>query len=489
MVTLKQKTINGMVWTMGERWSVQIIQTIVSIVLARLLEPKEFGLVGMLTIFLAVAKTILDSGFGTALIQKKNATQVDASSIFFFNIMLGFVLAGILSLFAPLIAKFYNQPILTPMVRVLSLSLIINAFTLVQTSLLTKAMDFKAQFKIQLFAIILSGLIGIIMAYKGMGVWSIVVQNVTNFLFRAIIVWIISKWRPSFEISLDSLKTMFSFGSNILLSSLIATIFYNIYDALIGKFFSATDLGFYSRAATLESAATSATSASIGHVTFPAFAPLQDDQVVLKQAYRKTIKTTMFLHSPLMVGLIAIADPLFRFLLTDKWAPSIPYFQLLCLVGLLTPLQSLNLNMLKVKGRSDLYLRLEIIKKVILILSIFLTFRWGIFALLIGKVVNSIIAFFINSYYSGHLIGYSERDQLKDIFPYFLTAAIMGTSVFLLGLIDMPNHLLTLIIQISAGLIIYYILNKLRKSPELTELLGIATHYYKEISSNMRRKK
>lgn len=197
----------------------------------------------------------------------------------------------------------------------------------------------------------------------------------------------------------------------------------------------------------------------------------------------------MFLHSPLMVGLIAIADPLFRFLLTDKWAPSIPYFQLLCLVGLLTPLQSLNLNMLKVKGRSDLYLRLEIIKKVILILSIFLTFRWGIFALLIGKVVNSIIAFFINSYYSGHLIGYSERDQLKDIFPYFLTAAIMGTSVFLLGLIDMPNHLLTLIIQISAGLIIYYILNKLRKSPELTELLGIATHYYKEISSNMRRKK
>ena len=464
-----------MLWTVSERLSLQAVGLLISIILARLLEPSEFGLIGMLAIFTGVAQSILDSGFGSALIQKKDADQNDASSIFFFNLIVGFLLAAILSLGAPLIAKFFQQPILVQVTRVLSLSLIINAFSLVQTSLLTKAMDFRTQMKVSLIANIGSGVIGIVMAYQGFGVWALVVQIVSRSLFQAILLWFFNAWRPSLVMSLDSLKTMFSFGSKLLASGLLNTFFNNIYQTFIGRVFSVADLGFYSKGLQFEEAATHATSSALGRVLFPAMSAVQDDNQTLKKAYRKTIRLSAFLHFPLMISLWAIADPFFRLLLTDKWAPSIPYFQLMCIIGLLYPLHVLNLNILKVKGRSDLFLRLEFIKRLLVIINIAITFRWGIIGLLYGNLIDSVIAYFINSYFSGQLIDYSQWDQIKDLIPSLVSALVMGAAMYFVGLIPIEGHLLKIILQATSGIGVYYLANKLASVSELQEVWLIFT--------------
>ena len=473
-----------MFWTVGERLSVQAVQLLVQIFLARLLDPAQFGLIGMLLIFTAVAQSIMDSGFGSALIQKKDADQTDASSIFFFNLILGVILALLLFLAAPLISKFYLQPALTTITRVLSLTLIINAFSLVQKSLLAKKMDFKTQMKISLLAVIISGVIGIVMAFRGFGVWSLVAQMVSKSLFQSIFLWLFNDWRPSAIFSLYSLKSMFSFGSKLLVSGLIDTVFNNIYQTFIGKVYSPTDLGFFSKAKSIETAAVQATGSSLGQVLFPSLVHFQDDVVNLKKAYRKTIKLSLFLHFPLMIGLWAIADPLFRFLLTDKWAPSIPYFQILCVAGLLFPLHVLNLNILKVKGRSDLFLRLEIIKKATVILAIVLTYRHGIMVMLYGQVITSIIAYLINSYYSGHLISYSQWDQIKDLLPAFGSAVIMGAAMYLGGLIPTESHLLQIILQTVIGILVYSLIS-LKVSPsEFKEVKVIAADLIHQVCKN-----
>ena len=474
MPTLKQKSINGMLWTISEYLSVQLVSLIVTIILARLLEPSQFGLIGMLAIFTAIAQSIMDSGFGSALIQKKDADNIDASSIFFFNLIIGAILAGILSLTAPLIAKFFNQPILIPITRVLSLGLIINAFSLVQTSLLTKTMDFRTQMRVGLAASIGSGVVGIIMAYLEFGVWALVGQTLSRSLIQAILLWLLNKWRPLFVISISALRSMFSFGSKLLISGLIDTFFRNIYQTFIGRAFSPEDLGFYTKAYSLESTVTQSTSAALGKVLFPAMAPLQDQQNFLKKAYRKTIRVSLFVHFPLMIGLWATADPLMRLLLTNKWAPSIPYFQILCIVGLFYPLHSLNLNILKVKGRSDLFLRLEIIKKVNTVLAIIVTFRFGIMGLLYGQLASTVIAYFLNSFFSGQLINYSQWDQIKDLFPAFITALIMGGAMFFVGWIPVKNYLPKIVIQTLTGISVYYLISLFINSSELNEVTSIS---------------
>ena len=287
-----------MFWTISERMSVQVVQFVVQIILARLLEPAQFGLIGMLMVFTAVAQSIMDSGFGSALIQKKDADQTDASSIFFFNLLLGIILAIILTLLAPLIAQFYNQPILTPLTRALSITLILNAFSLVQTSLLAKRLDFKTQMKTSLLAVFISGVVGIVMAFRGFGVWSLVAQMISKSLFQAIFLWIFSTWRPTAVFSVSSLKTMFSYGSKLLFSGLIDTIFSNIYQTFIGKVYSPADLGYYSKAKSFEKTAVQVSGSSLGNVLFPSLVHFQDDDAGLKRAYRKTIRLSLFLHFP-----------------------------------------------------------------------------------------------------------------------------------------------------------------------------------------------
>lgn len=486
MSDIKQKTINGMVWSVSERLSLQIVHTIISIILARILDPSEFGLIGMLVIFTSIAQSILDSGFGSALIQKKDATQTDSSSIFYFNLLIGLVLAAILFLSAPIIAKFYQQPILTSLTRVLSLNMVINAFSLVQLSLLRKAMEFKKHFAVSITAVLISGVCGILAADAGLGVWSLVIQTLSNSLAQAVLLWLLNKWRPARQFSMVSLKSMFSFGSKLLIAGLIETIFKNIYQTFIGKNYSAQELGYYTRATTLETAATVATSMALGQVIFPTFSPFQDDNDTLRKVHKTTLKMSMFLHMPLMIGLIAIAGPLFIFLLTEKWAASIPYFQLLCVVGLFYPMVVQHYNIFRIKGRSDQHLKLEIVKYVMTALAILLTYKSGIIALVYGQICVAIISHVIVSHYAGKLINFTLLDQLKALFPILGVTLVMGIVMFLIGTLSIQSSFVMLLLQIIGGVGVYFVMNMLLKSPELAEYRSIAAGLIKTLSAKVK---
>lgn len=486
MTNIKQKTINGMAWSVSERLSLQIIQMLISIMLARLLGPSEFGLIGMLAIFTSIAQSILDSGFGSALIQKKNASETDSSSIFYFNLFIGIILAGIFFLSAPLIADFFDQPILKQITRVLSFNMIINSFSLVQLSMLRKNMEFKKHFIISIIAVLISGFCSITAASQGLGVWSLVIQAISYSLAQAGSLWIINKWRPIGHFSLVSLKSMFSFGSKLLIAGLIETVFKNLYQTLIGKGYSPSDVGYYSRATSMESAASVTTSMALGQVIFPAFSSYQDDDVTLKQVHSKTIKMSMFLHIPLMIGLIAIAEPLFLFLLTDKWANSIPYFQLLCVVGLLYPIQVQNYNLFRIKGRSDLILKFGIAKHILIAIALAFTFNQGIIALIYGQIAVAVISQSIASYVAGRLIEYSLFDQSAALFPSAVVSAIMGAVVFLTGKINIESNLIKLTLQIFVGILVYFVINKLINSSELNEFLSIIQQLIDNLMSKVK---
>ena len=356
---LKEKAVTALFWSLLERFSQQGIQFVISILLARLLMPKEFGLIAMLTIFIAIAESFINSGFGQALIQKKNATHIDECSIFYFNIVVGVLAAGLLCLVAPWIATFYNQPLLVSLTYALSLNLIINSFGMAQTTLLTKHLDFKAQLKVSMIATFISGTIGIAMAFNGFGVWSLVAQSLSSNFFRTSLLWFFNTWRPSLSFSFASLRSMFVFGSRLLASGLLDTIFNNIYLVVIGKLFSPVTLGFYSRAKGLQQLPVSNISGIVSRVTFPVFSSVQSDKPRLKRGVHKALTILGMINFPTMIGLAIVAKPLTLVLLTVKWLPCVPYLQMLCMVGMLYPLQVINLDVLKAQGRSDIFLKLE----------------------------------------------------------------------------------------------------------------------------------
>jgi teichuronic acid exporter len=468
--SLKCRTIRALSWSFLESIGLQGVRFVIGIILARILIPEQFGLIGMLTIFIAVAQTFLDSGFGAALIQKKEASITDRCSIFYFNIIIGLVAAGLLGLAAPWIAAFYNQPILTPITRVLSLIIVINSFGLIQDTILRKEIDFRTQTKVSLIANVLSGTIGVILAVAGFGVWSLVAQQVGVNLFRTIGLWVFNPWRPEMIFSLKSLREMFKFGSRLLASGLLDRIFTNIYLVIIGKLFSAADLGFYTRARNLEELPSQTLSGMIGRVTFPVFSTIQDDAARLKRGFKKALKLLVLCNFPMMIGLAVIARPLVLVLLTEKWAESIPYLQLLCFLGLLYPLHMINLNMLQALGRSDYFLKLEIIKKILIILNIVITWRWGILALIYGMIITSIISYYLNSYYTRILIGYSIWDQVRDLLSYLIMAVLMGGAVYIGGLLHYPNIYVMLFVQIGIGMIVYSSLCRLFQLEAFMEL-------------------
>jgi teichuronic acid exporter len=474
MDNLRSRTVMGIIWSVIERLSVTGFQLVLSVILARLLEPAQFGLIGMLSLFMALAQSLVDSGFGSALIQRKDASQTDKSSILYLNIIVGLLLSGLLFLCSPAISNFYNQPILTPLTRFLSLNIIINSFCLVQASLLTKKMEFKGQMKVSLISVSVSGALGVGLAFMGYGVWSLAIQSVAGSLCRCIMLWIINPWRPTATFSIVSIRSIFSFGSKLLVSGLIETFFQNIHQTFIGKIYSPAALGFYTRANTFQKIAVDCTSGSLGKVMYPALIPHQDNVEQLKRAYRKTIGVSIFFHFPLMVGLWAIAEPLILFLMTDKWAQSIPYFRLLCISGFLYPLHVLNLNILKVKGRSDLFLRLEVIKKVMIILAILMTYKEGIVALLYGQIATSVISYIVNSYYSGRMVNYPTAEQLTDLLPVFTTACLMGGVMYLVGIFSPEVYSIQILAQGIIGSGFYLIISWIMKSSALIEIKDIA---------------
>ena len=452
---LKSKTIRAGAWSFLEALSQRGVQFIVGVILARLLLPEQFGLIGMLLVFMAISQTFLDSGFGAALIQKQEVSAKDINSIFYFNVFIGILVVFCLFILSPLVATFYNQPILSPLLRLISLTIIINSFGLVHNVLLIKALNFKTQTKVTLLASTISGIIGISMAYRGYGVWSLAAQQISNSSFRTILLWFFDSWRPAWLFSFKSLQEMFRFGSNLLVSGLLNTFFDNIYLVVIGKLFPPADLGYFTRANNLQRLPSRTLSSVVARVTFPVFSTIQNDPERVKRGMQKALTMLAFFNFPMMIGLAVVARPLVLILLTEKWAPCIPYLQLLCLVGAMFPLHLINLNVLQALGKSNLFLRLEIIKKILIVFNIIVTYRWGILAMISGQIIISFLSYYLNAYYNKLLINYSIFEQIRDIFPYFLATLLMAIPVYFMLYLPIRSYLLLLFIQAVTGVLIY----------------------------------
>jgi len=456
MSDLKSKTIKGVFWSFLEKFGSQFILLISQIVLARILEPRDFGLLGMLAIFIAVSQAFIDSGFDNALIQKKDVNQTDFSTVFFFNISIALALYLILFFAAPAIADFFRVPQLINLTRVVCFILIVNSFGLIQFVKFKIEMNFKAIAQVVVIANLLSSVVGISLALLGFGVWALVGQIIGIYTFRTILFWMKSSWRPSFVFSMKSFKALFNFGSKLLLSGLISQTFENIYMLVIGRMFSATALGFYAQARKFQQVPVATLAQVVGNVTFPAFSKIQDENERLRVGFRKLIKLLVFINFPLMIGLAIIAKPLLVLILGVKWLPSVPYFQLLCIAGMIYTLHASNLNILKVKGRSDLFLYLEIIKKGIVVIAIIVGLNWGIIGLVVGQICTSFISFFINAFYTGKLIGYTIPQQIKDVSQAFIITLIMASIMSIGWLFE--DQYLTLSYQILSGISIYLLL-------------------------------
>lgn len=429
-MSLQKKTISGLIWNFTQQFSVQLIGFCITMILARILLPAEFGLIAMLTVFIAIGNSLLESGLASSLIRSSDLGQDDYSTVFFFNLGGSIVLYGIIYLLAPLIASFYHQDILKLILRVYALDFIINAFYGVQNARLTKEMNFKTQMKIQVPAVLIGGLLGVFLALQGYGVWSLVWMGLFQSFLSTLMHWLYSGWRPSLIFSKQCFKKHFYFGYKMTLTGLLDILYKNIYVLIIGKYYSVVQLGFYSRADSASQLPIANISAVINKVTYPMFASIVDDDVRLKMVYKRLMQQVIFWNTPVLVLLAVIGEPLFRFLFTDKWLPAVPYFQILCIAGIMYPLHAYNLNILKVKGRSDLILKLEFIKKTICVVGILCVFPFGIYGLLYFQFMFNFLGYYINSIYSGKLINYAIREQIVDIIPMITTSAFAGVLCY-----------------------------------------------------------
>lgn len=469
---LQQKTFSGMVWTFGKTFSLEAFAFIQGIILARILFPSDYGLIAMTQVFFAVSSCFIDSGFTTALIREKNRTALDYSTVYVTNVCLTLFFTCILIIIAPYIAQFYKEPILTNIVRANSLILIINSFIAVQGTRMKIHLRFKELSICSVIVNITVGITTIILAILGFGVWSLIYPNfISPFLFAAL-YWHYQHWFPGFRFSWKVWRKFFSFGSKLLASGLLDTIWNNIYPIIIGKKFSARDLGFYSKASGYAYLPSKTFQGTLGQVTFPVLCSIQDDENRLRDAYRRLIRTAGYVVFPLLIGLSALAYPLVIVLITDKWAPSIPYLQVICFAAMWYPIHALNLNLLQVKGRSDLFLRLEIVKKILALIVILITVRYGVLYMCIGSVITSVLCLIINTYYTGKLINVGFFIQMKDLSPSLLYALSMGAIIWVI-IQFIPNLKLQIFVGLIVGFLYYYGVSKLTKSQELayTKLL------------------
>ncbi len=470
--SLKHKTVHGLIWSGLERFSVQGIQFLVLLIMARLLSPADYGIVGMLVIFLAISQSFIDSGFSNALIRKQNRTEADFSTVFYFNIGVGVFFYLVLFFTAPLIAKFYNIPLLTPVTRAISVNLIFNSLSIVPRAKFTINIDFKTQAKASAIAAIASGIVGIGMAYKGFGVWSMVAQAVINNGINTIMLWFYSRWIPAKVFSITSFKEMFSYGSKLLVAGLIDTIYRNLYSLIIGKKFTASDLGYYTRADQFAQFLSANLTGILGRVTFPILSSIQDNEAQLKSVYRKYLRLSAFVIFPLMMGLAALSEPLVNVLLTSKWNGVVILLQVICFAYMWYPIHAINLNLLQVKGRSDLFLKLEILKKVVGVSVLFITMPIGIVAMCVGTIFSSIFALIINTYYTGKLVQLGFFKQMRDLLPILLYAVSMGVIIWSINLYIKP-YFLQLIVGIVIGVVYYLGISYMTKSAELKELISL----------------
>lgn len=452
--SLKNKTVKGVVWSSVERFSVQGVQFLVMLVIARILSPTDFGLVGMLAIFLAVAQSLIDSGFSQALIRKQDRTNVDNSTVFYFNIAVSLLLYVLLYAVAPWVAEFYDEPQLSRLMRVLCLVVVINSFAVVQRANFTASIDFKTQAKASFTAALLSGGVGIWLAVQGYGVWTLVWQQLLNAAINTLLLWVFSRWRPVLQYSWRSFRELFAFGSKLMVSGLLDTLYRNMYSLVIGKVFSPQSLGYYTQAKNFTQLPSSNITGILQRVTYPVLCTLQDDDERLRKNYRQLLRLSAFIVFPLMCGLAGVARPLVTLILGEKWAFAATLIVPLCLSEMWYPIHAINLNLLQVKGRSDLFLRLEIIKKIVGVAVLACSIPFGLVAMCYSGIITSLIGVFVNTYYTGKLIQVGFGMQMKDL------SATFGLSLLMFGLvyvttIYIDNLLLRLIIGMLVGIFVF----------------------------------
>lgn len=470
--SLKKKTVNGVIWSAIDRFSTQGIQFVFSILIARLLMPSDYGVIAMLGIFLAVSNTFVDSGFGAALVQKANRTETDFSTVFYFNIVVAIIFYALLWLASPYIASFYNIPMLKDVTRVVALTLIFSALGGIQSAQLSIAINFKTRAIISLISALSTGCLGLYLAYSGYGAWALVFQMVFSSLLNTILLWCFVRWMPSLVFSWQSFRQLFSFGSKLLASALLDTIYNNVYTLVIGKVYSSSSLGLYSRASGLAQYPSSNITGVLQSVTFPVLCSIQNDEERLADAYKRFIRMSAFVVFPLMIGLASVAEPFIRVVLTDKWEGAIYLLQIVCFSMMWYPIHAINLNILQVKGRSDYFLKLEIIKKIQGVCILCITVPISIVAMCYGSIVSSLLSLVWNTYYTKRLIGYGFLSQIKDLLPIIIHSLLMG------GIVLLVTHFIEVMwVKLFAGILaggIYYILGAyIMHFDELKEVLAI----------------
>src|SRR5690554_5757818 len=467
----KSNILTSLFWKLLERGGTQGIQFIIQIVLARLLAPEQFGTIAIVMVFIHLAQVFVQSGFNTALIQKKDADDVDFSSVFYLSLALAGILYLIIFLSAPYIANFYNDDILIPVLRVLSLTLFAGAFNSIQNAFVSRNLLFKKLFKSSLGAILISGVLGIIAAYQGLGIWALVIQQLVNQISITIIMWFTVKWRPKLVFSFSKVGELFSFGWKLLASSLLNVLYMELRTLIIGKMYTPSMLGYYNRGQQFPKVIVSNIDGSIQSVMLPALSAHQDDRKRVKEMMRRAIVSSSFFIFPMMVGMAVVAEPLVKIVLTEKWLPAVPFLQIACFTFALWPIHTANLQAINAMGRSDVFLKLEIIKKIMGLIILGVSLPFGVYAIAFGGIFSGLIGTFINAYPNKELLNYSYKEQWLDIMPSLLISLIMGVIVYLFNFLNVPAWQI-LILQIVSGGIIYIGLAKIFKIESFTYLVG-----------------
>lgn len=480
---LKEKVFSSFIWRFAEKFGAQIVSFAVSVILARLIEPSEYGTIALVLVFTNILQVFIDGGLGNALIQKKDADEVDFSTVFFYNLVMCFGLYVLMFFGAPLIAQFYNNDSLVSVIRVLSLALVISGFKNIQKAYITKKMQFKTLFFATLGGTIGSAVLGIIMAYCGYGIWALVAQILFNDAVDAIIIWFTVDWRPKLLFSFERMKGLFSYGGKLLLSSLVDTLYNNLTQLLVGTLYTSADLAYYNKGKQFPQLIISNINSSIDTVLLPAMSVIQDEKKRVKAMTQRAISVNSYIIWPMMVGLAVVANPLVSIILTDKWLACVPYMRVFCLTLVFYPIHTANLNAMKALGRSDLFLGLSIIKKIIGVLILAVAVQFGVFAMALAGLISSIIETFINAYPNRKLLGYTYWEQMKDVVPSALLAIGMGGVIYLLKFF-MFNNLITLIVQVIVGGIIYILGSMVFKFDNLGYLWSIVKKIRKKENEN-----
>ncbi|MBR5022767.1 MAG: lipopolysaccharide biosynthesis protein [Oscillospiraceae bacterium] len=474
---LKGKTISGIFWKFMERIGAKVISSIVSIVLARLLLPEDYAAIALVMVFINLSDILINSGFSSSLVQKKDADDVDFSSVFYISLILSIVLYIVIFICAPLISVFYDMPILTPVTRVIGIKVIISAINATQQAYVSREMTFKKFFFATLIGTLISAFIGIIMAYNGLGVWALVTQHLSNLTIDTIVLWFTVKWRPQKTFSFKQVKKLLNFGWKILASDLLNAVFNDLRTILIGKSYSADQLAYYSKGKEYPNTIVTSINSSLNMVLFSAISKEQENIDVVKLMVRRSLKLASYIIFPVMIGFAAVAESFVHVFLTEKWLTVILFLQVYCFAFAFSPLLSINLQLIKAMGRSDLSIKIEIIKKIVGLAILCVTLFIGVEAIAIGSLVSQILYYLLNSFPNKKLIKYSVLEQLKDIFPNFLISIIMFIAVYSLGFL-MEYGMGLMILQISLGVLVYLLMSLISKNESFFYILNMVKNKF-----------